>query len=171
MNKDRAAGETSRPFAIPSRCCHALVAPFEQFASQDQGSSCSTAGIVPAIGPCKQLSCCRKVREVVPSRPDPIHGQVGAKRPGFLPTCGLCVVRIMDGPINGEWFGAYVAQVLVPELRPGDVVIMDNLSSHERALIRELIEAAGASLRYLASYSADSGPIEKAFARLKAMLR
>jgi len=59
----------------------------------------------------------------------------------------------------------------VPELQPGDVVIMDNLSSHKRVAIRERIEAAGATLRYLPPYSPDFNPIEKAFARLKAMLR
>jgi transposase len=71
----------------------------------------------------------------------------------------------------GEWFEACVAQVLVPELRPGDVVIMDNLSSHKRVAVRELIEAAGASLLFLPPYSPDFNPIEKAFARLKALLR
>ena len=69
------------------------------------------------------------------------------------------------------WFEAYVAQVLVPELRPGDVVIMDNLSSHKRASVQVLIEAAGATLRFLPPYSPDFNPIEKAFSRLKAMLR
>ncbi|MFN7398221.1 MAG: transposase, partial [Sandaracinobacter sp.] len=61
--------------------------------------------------------------------------------------------------------------VLVPELRPGDLVIMDNLSSHKRASVRERIEAAGATLRFLPPYSPDFNPIEKAFSRLKAMLR
>ena len=61
--------------------------------------------------------------------------------------------------------------MLVPELRPGDVVIMDNLSSHKRASVRELIEAAGATLRFLPPYSPDFNPIEKAFSKLKAMLR
>ncbi|MFN7397726.1 MAG: transposase, partial [Sandaracinobacter sp.] len=60
---------------------------------------------------------------------------------------------------------------LVPELRPGDLVIMDNLSSHKRASVRERIEAAGATLRFLPPYSPDFNPIEKAFSRLKAMLR
>lgn len=78
---------------------------------------------------------------------------------------------VLDGPINGDWFEAYVAQVLVPELRPGDVVIMDNLSSHKRPAIRERIETAGATLCFLPPYSPDSNPIEKAFSRLKAMLR
>lgn len=84
---------------------------------------------------------------------------------------GMIAPMVLDGPINGDWFEAYVANVLVPELRPGDVVIMDNLSSHKRIAIRERIEAAGASLRYLPPYSPDFNPIEKAFARLKAMLR
>ncbi len=75
------------------------------------------------------------------------------------------------GPINGDWFEAYVTQVLIPELRPGDVVIMDNLSSHKRASVRERIEAAGATLRFLPPYSPDFNPIEKAFSKLKAMLR
>jgi transposase len=78
---------------------------------------------------------------------------------------------VLDGPINGDWFEAYVTQVLVPELRPDDVVIMDNLSSHKRAWVREKIEAAGAALRFLPPYSPDFNPIEKAFSRLKAMLR
>jgi DDE superfamily endonuclease len=78
---------------------------------------------------------------------------------------------LLDGPINGEWFEAYVGQVLVPDLRRGDVVIMDNLSSHKRAGVRALIKAAGAGLLFLPPYSPDFNPIEKAFARLKAMLR
>ena len=84
---------------------------------------------------------------------------------------GMVAPMVRDGPINGDWFEAYVAQVLVPELRPGDVVIMDNLSSHKRASVRERIEAAGATLRFLPPYSPDFNPIEKAFSRLKAMLR
>lgn len=78
---------------------------------------------------------------------------------------------VLDGPINGDWFEAYVTKVLVPELRPGDIVIMDNLSSHKRAAVKEKIEAAGATLRFLPAYSPDFNPIEKAFSRLKAMLR
>jgi transposase len=78
---------------------------------------------------------------------------------------------VLDGPINGDWFEAYVRQVLVPVLRRGDIVIMDNLSSHKRASVRKLIEETGASLLFLPPYSPDFNPIEKAFARLKAMLR
>ncbi|NMA97571.1 MAG: IS630 family transposase [Phyllobacteriaceae bacterium] len=84
---------------------------------------------------------------------------------------GMVAPMVLDGPINGDWFEAYVAQVLVPELRPGDVVIMDNLSSHKRAAVKDRIEAAGATLRFLPPYSPDFNPIEKAFSRLKAMLR
>ena len=84
---------------------------------------------------------------------------------------GMMAPMVLDGPINGDWFEAYVTQVLVPELRPGDVVVMDNLSSHKRASVREWIEAAGATLRFLPPYSPDFNPIEKAFSKLKAMLR
>ena len=84
---------------------------------------------------------------------------------------GMVAPMVLDGPINGDWFEAYVTQVLVPELRPDDVVIMDNLSSHKRASVRDRIEAAGATLRFLPPYSPDFNPIEKAFSRLKAMLR
>jgi len=77
---------------------------------------------------------------------------------------------VLDRPINGEWFEAYVRQVLAPELRRGDIVIMDNLSSHKSAAVRDVIEAAGASVRF-PPYSPDFNPIERAFAKLKALLR
>jgi len=88
-----------------------------------------------------------------------------------LRTSGMVAPMVLDGPINGELFQAYVDQVLVPELRPGDVVVMDNLGSHKGAGIRAAIEAAGANLLYLPPYSPDFNPIEMAFAKLKAMLR
>lgn len=78
---------------------------------------------------------------------------------------------VLSGTINRDAFEAYVEQVLVPELRPGDIVIMDNLSSHKGPRVQALIEAAGASLVFLPPYSPDFNPIEKAFAKLKAMLR
>ncbi len=78
---------------------------------------------------------------------------------------------VLDGPINRIAFETYVAEVLVPELRPGDVVVMDNLSSHKGPRVREMIEAAGAELRYLPPYSPDFNPIENAFSKLKALLR
>jgi transposase len=88
-----------------------------------------------------------------------------------LRTSGMIAPLVLDGPINGELFQAYVDQVLVPELRCGDIVVMDNLGSHKGAGVREAIEAVGASLRFLPPYSPDFNPIENAFAKLKAMLR
>jgi transposase len=78
---------------------------------------------------------------------------------------------VIDRPMNGAIFKAYVEQCLVPNLKPGDVVVMDNLSSHKSEGIREIIEAAGASLLYLPPYSPDFNPIEQAFSKLKAHLR
>ena len=84
---------------------------------------------------------------------------------------GMIAPFVLDGPINRDAFEAYVQRVLVPELRKGDVVIMDNLSSHKGSAVREMIEAAGADLLYLPPYSPDFNPIENAFAKLKALLR
>jgi len=78
---------------------------------------------------------------------------------------------VFDGPIDGESFRAYVEQFVVPTLRQDDIVVMDNLSSHKVAGVREAIEAAGAELRYLPAYSPDLNPIEQLFAKLKALLR
>lgn len=88
-----------------------------------------------------------------------------------LRNSGMVAPMVLDGPVNGVAFQAYVDQVLVPELRPGDIVVMDNLGSHKGAGVRAAIEAAGASLLYLPPYSPDFNPIENAFAKLKAMLR
>lgn len=84
---------------------------------------------------------------------------------------GMVAPMVLDGPINGGWFEAYVDQVLAPTFTPGDIVIMDNLSSHKRASARAIIEAAGARLMFLPPYSPDFNPIEKAFSKLKALLR
>ena len=78
---------------------------------------------------------------------------------------------LLDGPMDGDAFLAYVTQVLVPELTPGDIVVMDNLPSHKVTGVRLAIEAAGASLLYLPPYSPDFNPIEMAFSKLKAILR
>ena len=78
---------------------------------------------------------------------------------------------VFDGPMDGPSFRAYVEQFVVPILREGDIVVMDNLASHKVAGIREAIESAGAELRYLSSYSPDFNPIEQFFAKLKALLR
>jgi DDE superfamily endonuclease len=76
---------------------------------------------------------------------------------------GVVAPWVLDGPINGGAFVTYVGKVLVPELKRGDIVIMDNLSSHKRPQVRALIQAAGARVLYLLPYSPDFNPIEKAF--------
>jgi transposase len=78
---------------------------------------------------------------------------------------------VLDGPINGEWFLAYVEQMLVPTLSPGDVVVMDNLGSHKGKAVRRAIRNAGAHLIFLPPYSPDLNPIEQVFAKLKTLLR
>jgi transposase len=78
---------------------------------------------------------------------------------------------VLDGPMTGEAFLAYVEQVLIPTLEPDDIVVMDNLPAHKNAAVRQIIEAAGAELRYLPPYSPDLNPIEQAIAKLKAHLR
>ena len=88
-----------------------------------------------------------------------------------LRSSGMMAPMVLDGPINGALFQDSVDQILVPELRPGDIVIMDNLGSHKGAGDRAAIEAVGATLLYLPPYSPDFNPIEKAFSKLKALLR
>jgi transposase len=78
---------------------------------------------------------------------------------------------VFDGPIDRASFRAYIDQVLVPTLRPGDVVVLDNLAAHKQPEVRVAIEQAGALLRFLPPYSPDFNPIELAFAKLKAFLR
>jgi transposase len=78
---------------------------------------------------------------------------------------------VIDGPMDGDAFRTYVAAILVPELKAGDIVIMDNLPAHRVSGVREAIEQAGARLLYLPPYSPDFNPIENAFAKLKTLLR
>jgi len=84
---------------------------------------------------------------------------------------GLAAPMILDGPMDGDAFRAYVRQVLVPELEPGAIVVMDNLPAHKVSGVRDAIEAVGARLLYLPPYSPDFNPIEMAFSKLKAFLR
>jgi transposase len=84
---------------------------------------------------------------------------------------GIVAPCVLDGPMDGASFRAYVEQFLAPILRPGDIVIIDNLASHKVAGIRQAIEATGAELRYLPPYSPDLNPIEQFFSKLKARLR
>lgn len=90
---------------------------------------------------------------------------------GGLRVNGLTAPVVIDGPVNGDIFLVYVRDHLVPTLKPGDVVVMDNLSSHKVEGVREAIEEAGATLAYLPPYSPDLNPIEQAFSKLKALLR
>lgn len=84
---------------------------------------------------------------------------------------GVIAPCLLDGPIDAESFLAWVEQLLVPTLQPGDIVVMDNLSSHKHPAIRPAIRAAGAKLFYLPQYSPDLNPIEQALSKLKTLLR
>ena len=90
---------------------------------------------------------------------------------GALRLTGMTAPMVLDVPMTGEWFLAYTEQVLVPTLRPGDVVILDNLPAHKGTAVRMAVEAAGATLLFLPPYSPDFNPIENAFAKLKTLLR
>ncbi len=88
-----------------------------------------------------------------------------------LRTTGLLATALFEGATNGERFRDYVARTLLPALRPGDTVILDNLPVHKVQGVREAVEAAGVRLLFLPPYSPDFNPIEQAFAKLKALLR
>ena len=90
---------------------------------------------------------------------------------GALRLSGMTAPMTLNGAMNGPAFLAYVEQVLVPTLRPGDIVIMDNLPAHKPTTVREAIEAVGAELRFLPPYSPDFNPIELAFSKIKALLK
>lgn len=84
---------------------------------------------------------------------------------------GMVAPMVLDGAIDRDAFQAYVERVLIPDLKPGDIVIADNLPSHKAPVAQAAIEAAGASLLFLPPYSPDFNPIENAFSKLKALLR
>jgi transposase len=88
-----------------------------------------------------------------------------------LRSTALTATAVFDGPIDNVTFRAYIEQVLVPTLRPGDVVVLDNLAAHKQPAVRVAIEQRGAFLRFLPPYSPDFNPIEQAFAKLKAFFR
>ena len=90
---------------------------------------------------------------------------------GALRLDGMTAPMLLDGPMDREMFQAYIEQVLVPSLRRGDIVVMDNLPAHRPPDVRAAIEAAGATLVYLPPYSPDLNPIENAFSKIKAILR
>lgn len=84
---------------------------------------------------------------------------------------GITAPCVLDGPINGASFRAYIEQMLVPALKPGDIVVMDNLGSHKSGAVRKAIRSAGARIFFLPPYSPDLNPIEQVFAKLKTLLR
>ena len=90
---------------------------------------------------------------------------------GGLRSDGMTAPMVLDGPMDGAAFIAYVEQVLVQTLKPGDIVVMDNLPAHKPARVRHAIEQAGAHLRLLPPYSPDLNPIEMAFSKFKATLK
>ena len=103
--------------------------------------------------------------------PKPTSVQMAMTFIGALRHDGIVAPWVIEGPINGESFRTYVEHVLVPELRVGDIVVMDNLGSHKAPAIRQAIRAAGAKLFYLPAYSPDLNPIEQVIAKLKHLLR
>ena len=90
---------------------------------------------------------------------------------GALRLQGMTAPMVLDGPMHGAAFLAYVEQLLIPTLKPGDIVIMDNLPAHKPTAVRRAIERAGAELHFLPPYSPDFNPIELAFAKFKAFLK
>src|SRR6202167_59013 len=117
----------------------------------------------------RQRGRCRRGERLVAAVP---HGHWKTSTfVAALRTTGFTAPLVLDGAMNGEAFRAYVEQFLAPTLTPGDIVIMDNLSSHKVAGVREAIEARGASLLYLPPYSPDLNPIEQSFSKLKALIR
>lgn len=90
---------------------------------------------------------------------------------GGLRLSGMIAPMVLDGPMNGPAFLAWVEQELAPTLQPGDIVVMDNLPAHKPAAVRTVIERRDAELRYLPPYSPDLNPIEMAYSKLKALLK
>ena len=118
---------------------------------------------------CRRYGRCRKGQRLV--CPVPYGHWKTTTFVGAIRADGMTAPMVIDGAMNGDLFLAYVEQQLAPTLRPGDVVIMDNLSAHKRVGVQTAIEAVGARLQYLPPYSPDLNPIELAFAKLKHLLR
>ena len=107
----------------------------------------------------------------MPSGRRPPHHWKTTTFVGALRLSGMTAPMVLDGPMTGAWFLAYVQQVLAPTLERGDVVILDNLPAHKITAVREAVEATGAQLLFLPPYSPAFNPIENAFSKLKALLR
>jgi transposase len=84
---------------------------------------------------------------------------------------GVIAPCVFDGPINGQSFLAYIREILIPALRPGDIVVLDNLGSHKGSAVQEAVRAVGARLVFLPPYSPDLNPIEQVFSKIKTLLR
>lgn len=110
-----------------------------------------------------------RVRGAVPGGHWKVTSVIGAIRGGE--SGGVAAAMTIEGATDADAFRTFVERVLVPELRQGDLVVMDNLSSHKAAGVREAVESAGARLRYLPPYSPDLSPIEKCWSKVKALLR
>jgi transposase len=162
--KSRRAAEQDRPDVAPARAEWRVKQPGlmpGQLVFIDETWTKTTMTRLYGWAPCG-----KRLIEAVP------HGHWKTSTfIGALRCDGLGATGVFNGAINGEMFLAYVEQVLVPTLKPGDVVIMDNLRCHKVAGVREAIEAAGASVMFIPPYSPDLNPIELAFAKLKALLR
>jgi transposase len=142
------------------------------------GRSCAQASIPPAwcssTRPAprprwRAFTVARRAANAVARRSRTVIGR--PPRSGALRRHGLTAPMVLEGPMNGPAFLAYVERVLAPTLEPGDIVVMDNLPAHKLAGVRRAIAQAGAALLYLPPYSPDLNPIEMVFAKLKAILR
>lgn len=112
---------------------------------------------------------CRRGQRLIDKTP---HGHwMTTTLIGALDGHGMRCSMVVDGAVNREVFEAFVEQVLLKQLKPGDIVVMDNLSSHKGERIAELIESVGAEVRYLPPYSPDLNPIEMIFSKIKQLLR
>jgi transposase len=132
-------------------------------------SMCSSTSAASPRTSCAATAEVRAARASTTTR----RAVTGKRKPSIaaLRPAEITAPAVFDGPIDKASFRAYVEQVLVPTLRRGDVVVLDNLVVHKQPEVRAAIEGAGASLRFLPPYSPDFNPIEQAFAKLKAFLR
>lgn len=145
-------------------------------------------GVTPRLAGKKRSRCPAAISDLSPGLPGegapPQHNHHGPAPAGavhghwktttLIAALGIGGMRcstVVDGAVNADGFEAFVEQVLVPQLRSGDVVVMDNRSSHKRARTRQLIEAAGAQVLYLPPYAPELNPIEMIFAKIKQVLR
>jgi transposase len=125
-----------------------------------------TAATTKMARPCGRAPRGERLRAGVP------HGHWNTTTfVGALRLSGMTAPMLLEGPMTQAWFLAHVLQVLIPTMRPGDIVVLDNLAAHKGAAVRQAIEAPGATLLFLPPYSPEFNPIENAFAKLKALLR